>query len=676
MTKHTRSQKTKGKSALLRFFSRQVDRLYDAIAQSEIARFFCGYHKLQGWVEGSFFVGFIRQMTSALKKKLRKPPRREHISEKLDRDKVGIFVPSSLHKSLKTRLSEMVEESLFIEKAVSFFRMLLYIPLISYGVFIFAFGLSTTVIQALIFFLQGQASGAALDLFTGLSLVLLSLPVMFKGYEPLIDCLKKSVFGNLILHSMFGLDDSSSAQKSVNRANFLLFLAGVLCGTATLLLPPMQIVLLGVLLIVLIGVAFVPETGLLLLFACFPFLGALAHTSIVCGLAVLYVGVCWLIKVALGKRSFSFDLCDSLVLALMLIVFVSGFAGGQVSMQSALLYLAMIFGYVIVSNLLRSKLWIRRCSDGLILSSFAVAFIGLVQWMLDRPVYSVFGSHLILCCYLLSVIPPVLARLTAAEQRKDRFRYIVVLLVQTACIAAGGSRLAAAVWLIEVIGFSLLSSRKTLPILLVLALLCPIAACILPFFADQLPSLSYAISEGRREVAIELMKLIGDAPLTGIGMGDGLLIAALSESGVGLTPELSNTYLRLAVQIGLPGLILFLLLLLVWYVAGFSLICSAGGRREKCYTRGQIVGLTGLLFMGCFCYLWADYRLLMLFWALAGLYQAVRKYSIEHEYRKKDEAIPAENVQWVNLDLYFDAAGHPKGSEYHLAESEKGGNEK
>lgn len=675
MTKHTHTSKPKGKSAILGYITKQIDSMYEALTGSALAEFLCGYDRLQVRIEGSFFVSFVRRLASTLKKRIRKSPRREIGSESLGHNEVGIFVPSSLHKSLKTRLSEAVEESVFIEKAIAFLRAMLFVPLISYGVFLFAFGLSTTVVQALVFFLQGQSSGAALDLFTGLALVLLSLPAMFKGYEPLLGCMKKSVLGNLILHSVFGADKSIEERETVSRTNLLLFLAGVLCGVVTWFLPPMELVALGAMLILAVGVIFVPEAGLLLLFICFPFLGYLSHTSIVCGLAVLYVGGCWLIKVALGKRSFSVELGDALVIALMLWIFLSAFAGGQASLQSALLYLAMIFGYLTVSNLLRSKLWIKRCSDGLILSSFAVAFIGLVQWATGNAVVSLFGSQLILCCYLLSVIPLTLARLSAQKGSRGKFRYLIVLLVQSGCIFATASRLALAVWLIEIIGYCLLSSKKTLPILIILALLTPVVLCILPLFGIM-PSFELSFADGRREALRELLELIGKAPLTGIGMSDGLMMLALDEGGAALTPELSNTFLRLAVQIGLPGLLLFLMLITVWYMAGFSLLSGGyAGRREKCYTRSAIITVTAMLAMGTFCYLWADYRLLMLFWCLSGLYQAVRKYSKEHEFRKTDEEIPAHDVQWINMDLYFDGNGKPKGSSYRVA-PKKGGNEK
>lgn len=676
MANRSRDRKHKHGSALLGLLDRQSKRLYEAFAQSALARFLCSYHKLEEWTSDSFFVSRIRKISLALKAKLRKSPRRELASESFDRNEVGIFLPSSLHKSFKTRLSEAIEGSVFAEKAVSFIRMLFSVPMISYGVFLFAFGLTTTVIRAFLFFMHGQASGSALDLFTGLVLVLLSLPAMFKGYEPLIDCLQKSVFGSLILRSVFGIQNEPKAGKSVGNVNFLLFLTGVIFGVLTWFLPPMYLVLLIAGGIIAIGVLFVPEAGLLLLFVVFPFLGDLSHTSIACALAVLYVGGCWLIKVLLGKRSISVDLNDALVLCLMLMVFLSGFAGGEASMQSALLYLAMMFGYLITANLLRSKLWIKRCSNGLILSSFAVALYGLVQWMQSETVVSVFGSQLILGCYLLSVIPLTLARLNAVSGYRGRFHYLIALLVQSACVLATQSRLAWAILLIELVGYGLLASRKTIPLLLTAILLIPIVSCITPLFGVHLPEWIASTVQGRGQATLDLLAVFGEAPLTGIGMSDSLLLTALSEGSHGLMPELGNTYLRLAVQLGLPGLLLFCLLVLVWYLASFSLISGNAGKREKCYTRGWIIGLTGMMVMGTFCYLWADYRLLMLFWCMAGLYQAVRKYSIEHESRTADTEIPPHDVQWVNLDLYFDSTGSLRSSEYRSAESEKGGNSK
>lgn len=677
MTKQPRGPKPGEKSMLLRLMGDRSDKLHDALMSSAVIRFLCSYPKLNSLASASFFGSLIRGLSATLKQKLGKTPRREIGTESLGKAEIGIFVPSSLRKSMKTRLSEAVEESIFLEKAVALLRSLLFVPMISYGVFLFAFGLSTTVIQAMLFFLQGQASSAALDLFTGLMLVLLSLPAMFKGYEPLYDCLKTSALGSLLLRSLFGIEGEPTERGGIGHANFVLFVIGMLCGCATWLLPPMEFILLLVTVLAAIGVLFVPEAGLILLLALFPFMGYLSHTSIVCGGALLYVGLCWLLKVALGKRSFSVDIGDAVVFALMLIVLIGAFAEGQASVESALLYLAMMTAYPITANLLRSKQWIRRASDGLILSSFTVAFIGLIGWIGEAPVRSVFGSPTVLGCYLTAVIPLTLARMSAAKTRNEKLGYLPILLVQCGCILASGARTAMLVCLIELVLFALLSTRRSLPIIVIVVLCLPIAACILPFFPDLFPSLSHPLAEGRPQAAAELLTLIGKAPLTGIGMSDHLLIRALPEDLLGIDSGLSSTYLRLAVQIGLPGLALFLLTMLVWYMAGFTLLRNDGAnKREKCYTRGFLTTLTAMLVMGALCYLWSDYRLLMLFWSLAGLYRAVIKYSAGHEKRTSDGEIPAEDLQWVNLDLYFDSTGRQKGSELRSTASKKGGNEK
>lgn len=674
MAKQTRAQKSKGQSVLLSCLGGWIDRIYEALAQSMLARFLCSYQSLQSLAAESFVVRSVRSLTASIKKKLQKPPRRENSSEMFRHDEVGIFVPSSLHKSLKTRLSEAVEESVILRKANVFLRMMLLVPLISYGVFLFAFGLSTTVVQAVMFFAQGQVAGAAIDLFVGLALVLLSLPTMFKGYEPLLGCLQKSVLGSLVLRSLFGLEGQVKGQANANQANFFLFLFGVFFGCVTRLIEPMILILIGLLLIVAIGIVIVPEAGVLLIFTFFPFTSYLPHPSIVCGIAVLYVGGCWLLKAMLGKRSISFDFFDALVYALMLWILICGCAGGQVSGQSALLYLAMMASYPITANLLRSKLWFRRCTDGLILSSAVVSLIGFGQWIGGGAVRSVFSGTLVLGCYLVSVIPVTLSRMRSAFGRNQKFRCFLALVLQCGCIVVSGSRLAMLIGLIEVVGFALLASKKTVRVLVALALVTPFAALLLPLFPNLLPTLSMPISAGRQAASLELLELIGKAPLTGIGMSDSLFYYALPDGAVGVRPELSNTFLRLASQIGLPGLFLFLFICLVALMAGCSLISNgAVGRREKCYTKGAVIALVARLIMGGLCYLWADYRMLMLFWSLMGLYQAVRSYSNLHERNSAEEDVPSEDVQWVNVDLYFDRNGRQSGQDYRTSDSKTGG---
>ena len=95
-----------------------------------------------------------------------------------------------------------MENSIVIQKVRALFRRALYVSMMSYGVLFFSFGLFTTVMQALLYFLLRPTNDAALDLFVGLTLVLISLPIMFKGYEPMLDSFKESVTGHTLLRAL------------------------------------------------------------------------------------------------------------------------------------------------------------------------------------------------------------------------------------------------------------------------------------------------------------------------------------------------------------------------------------------------------------------------------------------------------------------------------------------
>lgn len=652
MAKHKSAAHTKDasqSSLLLHLLHRGLTKIKNIFAKSVILQFFSSYDRMEACASDSFIVRTCRNLKNQIRKRFAKKPRRELGTEQISPNEVGIFAPATLPRSIKNRIGEAVEESKVLGTAKRLMRNLLYVPMMSYGVFIFSFGLFTTVMQAILYFLLGASEGAALDLFVGLALVLLSLPVIFKGYEPMIEHFGESVIGNL----MFRVFQKTKLSKDVKttKPTFLFFLAGMAVGLLTYFAPPMWILLSMGVLIAALCVLYVPETGVCLILFSFPFFSGIPHVSSLCAAAILYTGICMLLKVIVGRRSMSFGLLDGVVLLFGLIVLSTGMAGGRFA-NSALLYVVLLSGYFTLSNLLRSPAWIKRSIAALTLSSFMVTATGIVSLFGNFGLQiSLLSDPMMTTMYLLAVTPLALVMLVKAERARGRLLYFVIAAADIAYLLLLGSPIGICALCVELLGFFLFYTRKTWTALVILILLLPFVSYVfLPDFsalADQM------MLSGRLELNRTLCGVVSQAPLSGIGMSDSALLDAIS---LETTADLSigNTWLRMLVQVGIPGLIVFLLFILLWYASGFTML-RKHSVKENCVSMhlALLTSLTGLLIVGNLAYLWSDNRMLLLFWMLAGISRALQRSSKRTEEYASDQSEPErqDGIQSVDIEL-------------------------
>ena len=659
MSKNKRSGTKTGhsqNSLLLYWMHQGLTKLKNQLKKSAILQFFSSYDDMESYAADSLLVRGCRRVKNAVRKKFAKKPRRELGTETLSPNEVGIFAPATLPRSIKNRIGEAVEESKVLCKIKSLLRSLLFVPMMSYGVFVFSFGLFTTVMQALLYFLFGSAESAALDLFIGLALILLSLPIMFKGYEPMANHVSESVLGNLLFR--FFRDSSTKEKRKKNaRPIFSFFLAGTILGLLTYFAPPMVLLALIALAAIALCILYIPEVGVCLILFLLPFFTGVPHASLWCAAVILYTGFCMLLKVIVGRRSFSFGLLDAAVLVFGLIVLTTGFGGSDTVMNSALLYVAMISGYFTLSNLLRSAAWIKRSIAALTLSSLTVTVTGLLaHFNLLSGSFILWADPSVATVYLLAVTVPALSMMLKSESGGGRMLYFITVTANIVYLFLLGSPIGIFAMGVELLIFFLFYTRKTWTVLLITLLLLPwISYLVWPNFG----ALSQQFVQSDR---IDLWRALGsiftDAPLTGIGMSDSVLSSAIATQTTA-DLSLSSTWLRLLVQVGIPGVLVFGAIILLWISSGLTLLHRHSVReRAVCFHLAILVSLIGLCIVGGIFYIWSDNRILLLFWMLAGIGRTL------HRNAKRNEIIEPASVEekrsggmQADVELTFVSAG-------------------
>ncbi|MBQ2708104.1 MAG: O-antigen ligase family protein, partial [Clostridia bacterium] len=122
-------------------------------------------------------------------------------------------------------------------------------------------------------------------------------------------------------------------------------------------------------------------------------------------------------------------------------------------------------------------------------------------------------------------------------------------------------------------------------------------------------------------------KMIGDYWQTGVGIGTDsfrCVYPLYSLSGIESAPHSHNLYLQILVEIGIVGLVIFLVLLFFWAQSCFTLHRNEE-RREKLIPAALFCGLLAVLAQGMTDYIWYNYRVFLMFWLMLGLCAAARK---------------------------------------------------
>ncbi len=490
---------------------------------------------------------------------------------------------------MKHRFAWSVETSRvldFIKRFLNFFYIL---PIVYYGIVLFAAGLTMSGVSAAIGFMQGinLLSSAVFDLpmmIPGLVILLTSIPILLTDNEPLAHLVEHSRFGQRFLCGFLGLDSLSLRRKvdkipSGGHLFILSLLVGVAIGVVTRYWNPFVIPMSILLLLIFLVVMSAPEAGLMLLAVLIPFLGPgkLVWLSIL----VLFS---FAIKLLRGKRSLKLTLTDAAFLALAAVIWfecVVHNSGKDFGYMAILFLLVAVTG----SHLLRSHGVADRFMRAMMFSSLVsivalAAVIGLEYvptWMLrDIPVIqyceeiiSNFGSRSGVGLYLFLTFPFVMTGFYLSGKMRTRLRYLLYAFLFLAAFVVSRSR-AIVVGCVVMFGMYLLMRNTRHLLTLLFGALCGgvVYLFLLPDrYAEYVAKAFSGWDDNFLDGVFQFGKVFVDSAkrfFTGVGFEQA---------------EGRNLYTLLLSALGLAGFVLFVgaMLLLV----GYATVSTVRNRRSS-----------------------------------------------------------------------------------------------
>lgn len=483
--------------------------------------------------------------------------------------------------------------------------------------------------------MPGIGTADPTDLCTAAVTLLLALLLLPCGKPINTFCMNSALFRKLMIGAL-GVcpDDLRRGKDRVTARGGIAFVAGTLAGLATIRYAPHQVLLFVFAALFCLCIPASPEMGLLSAVFCLPF-APLRVTGFLTVLALFG----YLQKYFRLKRVFRARLPEGLMLLTVGACGLSALSGGDAFVFSRVLLFGCL--WMLATCMLTTEPLLRAHQAALVyggiptllFSAIRLAYPLLVRWLpqllpelptalsLPEPLLQLGLSDAVLGCYLLLLLPLVLSR---GNRRSG-----TVLL----CLIALNAVLLRSLW--TVLGLllaALLYAAFAHGALVGAALTggAGLAATVL-LSGERLGNIASGFSEGAQTLARKYF-------LTGVGAGDGMLTAAALANGMLPDGFAASLYTRLLLDGGVVTLLLFI------GSAFFALQRMFTCMREET-DRGRMIRFGGIaasavlfLFAAAVTNVWADMRVLGLFWCLcpaASLTGDLYGFKREKEAREK-----------------------------------------
>ncbi len=572
---------------------------------------------------------------------------------------------SRQNRKIKDKLSGLIERSPIVNAVEAYKRRFLKYRLRVVGIFLMTFGVYTGVFS----FIKSLFVESSYDKYRSyiisaqaIVLILLSIPFIISK-TTLQNAVAKSKIASRTLE-LLGFDGNFRSLPDQSGSSVLALILGIAAGTASLIIEPLFIIggLVGIILIY--AVLSTPEFGAMLLFFLIPLVSTKALIAL-----VLLVAFSFAAKIIRSKRVFRFEKVDFFVAVFAVMTVLGGLVSLSIkSIEPAVLYACFIGAYFIVACCIRSRKWLMRCMTAAIVSALLVSFYGIIQYVLgdtltaswlDADMFGDITGRAIATLenpnmlgeYLIMIIPMAAALCLSGEwiPRKSSFGCFACMCM---CLILTWSRGA---WLGFMFGFLILIliwNKRSIWLVMGGVLSIPLLSVVLPDsiinrftsignLADK--STSYRVSIWRGA-----MHMARDNIFSGIGVGK----AAWSEMygeyalpGIDAASHAHNLFIQITLELGIFGLIVFLIALFLMYQSGFTLFSrfpknsvdevhlsdkSDNALCVRMSVAGPMCGIIGALVQGLTDYSWYNYRVTLMFWLVIGLSVALTKNGREY----------------------------------------------
>ena len=379
-----------------------------------------------------------------------------------------------------------------------------------------------------------------------------------------------------------------------------------------------------------------PEVGIIAVAGLSPFLPTMAAAGLL-GLTFF----AFLLQVLFGTR-YKIKMNRTGLFLIFYIIFliiygINSFAPSN-SIKIAMLWSMFVLSYFLVIALIDNKEKFKWAMFVFSTAALGTAFYGLFQYVsgqfdmtwvdkelfsdLGLRVYSTFENPNVYGEYLLLATPLTFAMTFMAKRIIGRLYYLASTCVLLCVLALTYSRGCYLALLLAFAVFLFYASRRLLAIGCIAMLFVPFAlpASIINRFAS-ITNLADSSTSYRLNIWEGTLKMISDFWYMGIGHGTEAFNSVYPYYSLNsiVAPHSHNLFLQLTVEMGVWGLIVFLLVLFSFFNDSVSAIKKQTLTSNRVFIAAGIAAIVGFLFQGVFDYVFYNYRVFLIFFIVIGL---------------------------------------------------------
>lgn len=499
-------------------------------------------------------------------------------------------------------------------------RSLSYTSTRSYGSFLLSFGLLTVLLNFGEYYFISESVMSLSSVIIGAVVAALAVLLMFID-RPACFVLQDFPLTDYILFEFFSIKQMHRMQNERTVSPLVALFIGIIPAVIGYFVP-VQWVLISIFALVFVSVALTsPEFPMILTLLVLPYLSLLPYFELILSMLSVITFISYMIKVAVGKRVFSFDVYTVFVLLMMAVILISGFSNSD-TIEDSVFYVILLLGFFPASNLVVNRRLADCALNAIIVSAIPVTVIAIAEYIVELPttrfeipidsmpgISSTFISPSALASFLIAAS---IITLTFSIEKKNvikKIAYFGIFLVELVVLVMTMEPGAWISMVVAIPAYFIITSKK-IPADVGFALfVIPHILLLLPTaFLDTVcgwfkvsPDASAMLEKYQ-----SALHVFGDNILSGIGIGASV-------------PDETNILLGIGLEIGLFGLVLFVFMLVL------RLRHISHYRR---YFRGSVVGVAVhmttlttvcLSVFGVSAYIFADYFMFYLFWAVFGL---------------------------------------------------------
>lgn len=489
------------------------------------------------------------------------------------------------------------------------------------------------------------------DGIAGAALLIPSLLMLAEGDEVYKVMNERRLLSYLLFDTMAISRPYETKQKGL--PGWLLLIPGVGLGALSVVVSPLLLCLILLCLLLLATALSSPDFMILLVGILLPLSALLPHPSAVLSVALLVTAAAYIIKLLLGKRLFRFEALDLFVLLFALSLLLSGiFSTAERGLISALPAATLVLlGYFLTANLLSTRRTVMLLARGMLFIATLLAALGAfrgIASLVDPALSSqrfiatvcgiadrIFETPMGMATYLLLLFPLLFAVLS--DTVRLRWRYVPALLLIPAALGLTLNPVVYLTLALSLIFFALFNTRVRPRGFLLLFAILPCFLFLLPKEAMLRVSELFAFLGIEEGVLGRLLEIeVGARAFLGVigrpfGIGTGhseLSLRAFFSSFGRAGVDGGSLYLTMGIQLGLVGLLLFLLLLALAVRDSMRTLRISEDNRYRTVAVGIGCSMINAMLLAPYENIFENPRILLLFFMLVGLMSAVRRAAL------------------------------------------------